>query len=70
VVEKYQGNFLVRGGSYVTLEGAEETRRIVMIEFPDSALAEAFYRSPEYADARKLREGIGYFESVVVDGVA
>jgi len=69
VVEKFQGKFLVRGGSYVTLEGPEESRRIVMIEFPDRSSAEAFYNSPEYAEARKLREGVGCFESVVVDGV-
>ena len=69
VVEKYRGELLVRGGNYVTLEGPEETRRLVMIEFPDRSAAEAFYNSPEYAEARKFREGIGCFESVVVDGV-
>jgi uncharacterized protein (DUF1330 family) len=69
IVEKYSGKFIVRGGASVTLEGPAETRRLVIIEFPALPDAEAFYRSPEYAEARKLREGIGSFEFVAVDGV-
>lgn len=69
IVEKYRGKFIVRGGASVTLEGPDETRRLVIIEFPALSDAEAFYRSPEYAEARKLREGIGSFEFVAVDGV-
>ena len=34
VIEKYGGKFIVRGGDVVTLEGAGETRRLVLIEFP------------------------------------
>jgi len=69
IVEKYRGRFIVRGGASVTLEGPAETRRLVVIEFPTLSDAEAFYRSPEYAKARKLREGIGSFEFVAVEGV-
>ena len=69
VVEKYHGRFIVRGGPHVTLEGPDESRRLVVIEFPDLPAAEAFYHSPEYAEARKLREGIGVFEAVAVEGV-
>ena len=32
VNEKFGGRFIVRGGERVTLEGPEETRRIVVIE--------------------------------------
>lgn len=69
IVEKYRGKFIVRGGSTVTLEGPPELRRIVVIEFPELSDAEAFYHSPEYSAARKLREGIGSFECVGVEGV-
>lgn len=69
IVEKYRGRFIVRGGASVTLEGPAEARRLVVIEFPALSDAEAFYRSPEYAEARKLREGIGRFEFVAVEGV-
>ena len=69
IIEKYRGNFIVRGGSTITLEGAPETRRIVIIEFPTMSDAEAFYNSPEYSEARKLREGIAVAEFVAVEGV-
>jgi uncharacterized protein (DUF1330 family) len=69
VVEKYRGRFIVRGGSTVTLEGPTELRRIVIIEFPDLADAEAFYKSPEYSEARKLRDNIAVAEFIAVDGI-
>ncbi len=69
VMAKYHGKFIARGGTTVTLEGPQETRRIVILEFPALEDAQAFYRSPEYAEARKLREGIAVAEFIAVDGV-
>jgi uncharacterized protein (DUF1330 family) len=69
IVAQYGGKFLARGGERVTLEGLTETRRIVLIEFPGLAEAQAFYASPEYAEARKLREGIASIEFVAVAGL-
>lgn len=69
IIEKYKGRFIARGGKVVTLEGPEEPRRIVIIEFPELADAEAFYRSPEYSQARKLREGLAVAEFIAVEGV-
>jgi len=34
------------------------------------AQAETFYHSPEYTHACKLREGIGAFDIMAVEGVA
>lgn len=69
VIKKYHGKFIARGGSTITFEGPEETRRIVLIEFPSLSDAKAFYHSPEYTEVRKLREGIAVGEFVAVDGV-
>jgi uncharacterized protein (DUF1330 family) len=69
IIEKYHGRFIVRGGSTVTLEGPTESRRIVIIEFPELADAEAFYKSPEYSEVRKLRENIAVAEFIAVDGI-
>ena len=52
VIEKYGGRFIVRGGLAVTLEGPEETNRLVVIEFPSRERAIEFYRSAEYQEAR------------------
>jgi uncharacterized protein (DUF1330 family) len=69
IIAKYDGRFIVRGGETVTLEGPEEKWRIVVVEFPDLAKAREFYYSPEYADARKIREGAALAQFVAVSGV-
>ena len=58
IVARYGGQFIVRGGNTLTLEGPDETRRIVVIEFPSFEKAVECYRSPEYTAAKKIREGI------------
>lgn len=69
IIEKYGGRFVARGGPVVTLEGPVESRRIVIIEFPELSDAETFYHSPEYTQARKLREGIAVAEFIAIDGI-
>ena len=69
VIERYGGRFLARGGRTVSLEGAEESRRIVLVEFDSVEQAEAFYRSPEYQEAKTYREEAAVAEFIVVDGV-
>jgi uncharacterized protein (DUF1330 family) len=69
IIAKYDGRFIVRGGEMVTLEGPEEKWRIVVVEFPDLAKAKEFYYSPEYTDARKIREGAALAQFVAVSGV-
>ena len=69
IIEKYEGRFIVRGGETITLEGPEEKWRIVVVEFPDLAKAKAFYHSPEYTDAKKIREGAALAQFVAVEGM-
>jgi len=69
IVGKYRGKFIARGGATVTFEGPEEMRRIVLIEFPSLSDAKAFYNSQEYAEARKLREGVAVADFIAVEGV-
>jgi len=69
VIEKFGGRFIVRGGEMATLEGAEETRRIVVLEFPSLEEAKEFYYSKEYAEAKKLREGAATASFIAIDGV-
>ena len=68
VIEQYHGKFIARGGTTITFEGPEETRRIVLIEFPSLSDAKAFYYSPEYTEVRKLREGVAVGEFIAVEG--
>ena len=55
VVEKHGGRFLTRGGAVTALEGEGFDGRMVILEFPDRAAAEAWYADPEYGDARRFR---------------
>ena len=68
-IEKYGGKFIVRGGDVVTLEGTGETRRMVLIEFPSIEKTKEFYYSPEYQEAKKLREGAATGQFLAIDGV-
>ena len=69
IVEEYGGKFIARGGDVVTLEGPEETRRIVIIEFPSINAAKAFYYSEEYTKAIELRKDAADFELVAIEGL-
>lgn len=67
-VAKFGGKFVSRGGAKVTVEGPEEKRRIVVIEFPDFKRAQEFWDSPDYRAAIELRRGAAVFNAVIVDG--
>lgn len=68
IIAQFGGRFLVRGGRTETLEGEPEQRRTIIVEFPDFAAAKAFYDSPIYAEARKLRAEVAQVQIVITDG--
>ena len=55
IVRKFSGRYLAVGAEVRVLEGDWVPRRTVIIEFPDLAAIEAFYRSAEYAEIRPIR---------------
>lgn len=69
IIEKFGGKFIARGGESVTLEGPEEKRRIVIVEFPALDSIREFYASPEYKEAMKLREGAAEMHLIGITGV-
>ena len=66
-MKKYGGNPIVRGGRMETVEGQSVPRNIV-IEFASFETALTYARSAEYAAAKKLRQGAGTLDLVVVEG--
>ncbi len=66
-IKKYGGKPLVRGGQMTVAEGQGCARNVVL-EFDSYDHAKAYAYSPEYAAARKLREGAGHLDIVVVEG--
>jgi uncharacterized protein (DUF1330 family) len=64
------GQYLVRGGDVEVLEGEAPAGRTVVLEFPSMQAALDWYRSDEYTEIRKIREGAARARMYVVDGVA
>lgn len=68
-IAAHGGRYLVRGGPVVTMEGDEESRRIVVLEFESVDAARTFYDSPEYREARDARENAAEMQMIIVEGV-
>jgi uncharacterized protein (DUF1330 family) len=64
------GRYLARGGDVEVLEGEAPAGRTVVLEFPTMQAAIDWYRSDEYTEIRKIREGAARARMYVVDGVA
>ncbi|UFN48457.1 DUF1330 domain-containing protein [Roseomonas sp. OT10] len=69
-VAKFGGRFLARGGPHGVLEGDWQPKRLVILEFPDRAQAEAWANSAEYAPAKQVRLRASRSNIVVVEGAA
>jgi uncharacterized protein (DUF1330 family) len=67
-IKQYGGKPLARGGQMTLAEGQGLARNVIL-EFENYAQAKAYAFSTEYAAARKLREGAGELNIVVVEGV-
>lgn len=67
--ELYGARFLVRGGAVVRLEGDREPQRLVLLEFEDEDAARRWYDSPEYTEARSVRQHAADSSLVLVSGV-
>jgi len=65
----FGGRFVVRGGAVTTLEGTWQPHRLVVVEFPDVATAQTWWASPEYAEAKALRQASASTEMLLVEGV-
>jgi uncharacterized protein (DUF1330 family) len=68
LVEQFGGRYLIRAPGAEQLEGEGGAgASVVVSEWPDKAAARAFWESPEYAEAKKLREGIAEVSVLLVE---
>jgi uncharacterized protein (DUF1330 family) len=67
-LDKFGGKPVVRGGQSKIIEGDGLARNVVL-EFDSYDTAVGYATSPEYAEAKKLRQGAGTLHMVVVEGV-
>jgi len=68
-IAAYGGKYLVRGGDIDSLEGGWDPPRIVVLEFPDTASARRWWESPEYSEARALRQATTQTQMLIVEGL-
>lgn len=67
-VAKFGGKFLARGVLPEVFEGPS-AHKMFIIEFKDAETARAWFASPDYAAAKKLREGGSNLRLLMVDGI-
>jgi uncharacterized protein (DUF1330 family) len=67
IFKKFGGRFVVRAGTFESMEGKSRSRNVV-IEFPDYAAALACYRSPEYQANIKVRQPHSDIDIIVIEG--
>lgn len=68
-IEKFGGQFLVRGGRAESFESTPLGDRNVVIEFPSYDNAYNWYHSTEYADAKKLRMSASISIQTIAEGI-
>jgi uncharacterized protein (DUF1330 family) len=67
-IARHSGKYIVQGVQPTTIEGDWKPERMVIIEFPARANAEAFLGDPEIQDLFKVRHDTTTSKLVLVDG--
>ena len=68
----FGGQFLVRGGTRIQCEGVDDAHhdqmRTVILEFPSLSQAREWYDSPDYREAKALRQAASQGRLFIVEG--
>jgi uncharacterized protein (DUF1330 family) len=71
LVDRYGGRYILMSPGAELLEGTfGEGASMVISEWPDKEAAKRFWNSPEYTEAKKLREGIADCQVLLVEAPA
>lgn len=69
VVERFGGEFLVRGGRSETVEGESPGSRIVVIRFPSYQAARDWYFSEDYVGPKAMRQAASTSVQILAEGL-
>jgi uncharacterized protein (DUF1330 family) len=69
-IAQYGGRYLTRGGAAELIEGGPEPKRVVILEFADTAAAKRWYNSPEYQKILPVRLANSTGRVFIVEGVS
>lgn len=69
LIPRFGGEYLLRSPGAELLEGDwGEGASMVISRWPDREAARRFWHSPEYAEVRKLRDGLAEVQVLLIDG--
>ncbi len=64
---QFGGEYLLRAPGAEVLEGDHPGGSVVVSRWPDKAAAMAFWQSPAYAQAKRLRAGVADCQVLIVE---
>ncbi len=68
LIERFGGRYVLRAPGGQVLEGGDaRAASVVISEWPDKAAALAFWSSSDYAEVKRLREGLADVEVLLID---
>ena len=67
--EKFGGEYIVRGGDSITVEGSWEHPRTVVIKFPTYDKAMEWYNSVEYKPIKQIRLDNAKSNGMIIEGI-
>lgn len=69
-IAQYGGRYLTRGSAIELIEGGPEPKRVVILEFADTAAVKRWYNSPEYQKILPVRLANSTGRVFIVEGVS
>lgn len=71
LIGRFGGRYVLRAPGAELLEGEfGDGASLVISEWPDKAAVRAFWDSPDYAEARRLREGLADCQVLLIEAPA
>ena len=67
-IAQYGGRYLTRGGASELIEGGPEPKRVVILEFADTAAVKRWYHSPEYQKILPIRLANSTGRAFIIEG--
>lgn len=68
-IAAFDGEFVVRGGQTVSLEGDWNPERIVVVKFPTVERAKEWWSSELYTKAKIIRQRTATTKMIIVEGL-
>lgn len=68
-IASYGGEFVVRGGETITLEGDWQPERLVVLKFPSVEIAQEWWNSEAYDEPKKIRQKAATTKMIIAAGI-